>query len=61
MAEESRRLVNAGTHPDAIAVKGCKSSNGFTVKYLKGKADVTTNVTAGTIRPPYSPRARARS
>ncbi len=40
------RFVNAGTHSDAIAVKGCKSSSGFTVKYLKGTTDVTTTVTA---------------
>ena len=54
------RLVNAGTHSDAIAVKGCKSSSGFTVKYFKGKSNLTTKVTAGTIRPANSPLAPAR-
>ena len=44
------RFVNAGTHSDAIAVKGCKSSSGFTVKYFKGKTNVTTKVTAGTYK-----------
>lgn len=44
------RLVNAGTHSDAIAVKGCKSSSGLMVKYFKGTTDVTTEVTAGTYK-----------
>jgi uncharacterized membrane protein len=43
-------FVNAGTHSDAIAVHGCKSSSGFTVKYLLGTTDVTANVTAGTYK-----------
>jgi uncharacterized membrane protein len=42
------RFVNAGTHADAIAIKGCKSSTGFTIQYLKGTTDITANVTAGT-------------
>ncbi|HZO78816.1 MAG TPA: hypothetical protein VFB39_12305 [Solirubrobacteraceae bacterium] len=44
------RFVNAGTHSDAIAVHGCKSSTGFTVKYFKGSTNVTGNVTAGTYK-----------
>ena len=44
------RFVNAGTHSDAIAVKGCKSLSGLTVKYFKGTTDVTTEVTAGTYK-----------
>jgi hypothetical protein len=44
------RFVNAGTHSDAIAVKGCKSSNGFTVRYLKGTTNITANVSAGTYK-----------
>lgn len=44
------RLVNAGTHSDAIAVKGCNSLSGLTVKYFKGTTDVTTEVTAGTYK-----------
>jgi hypothetical protein len=44
------RFVNAGTHSDAIAVQGCKSSAGFTVKYFKGATNVTTAVTAGTYK-----------
>lgn len=44
------RFVNAGTRSDAIAVKGCKSSTGFTVQYFKGTTNVTTNVTAGTYK-----------
>jgi hypothetical protein len=44
------RFVNTGTHSDAIAVRGCKSSTGFTVQYLKGTTNVTANVTAGTYK-----------
>ena len=44
------RFVNAGTHSDAIAVHGCKSSSGFTVQYFKGTTNVTTGVTAGTYK-----------
>jgi hypothetical protein len=44
------RFVNAGNHSDAISVHGCKSSSGFTVKYLKGTTNVTTRVTAGTYK-----------
>jgi hypothetical protein len=44
------RFVNAGTHSDAIAVHGCKSSTGFTVKYFNGTTNVTTKVTAGTYK-----------
>ncbi len=44
------KFVNAGTHSDTIAVSGCKSSSGFTVKYFKGKTNVTTNVAAGTYK-----------
>lgn len=44
------RFVNAGSHSDAIAVKGCTSSAGFAVKYFKGTTNVTTSVTAGTYK-----------
>lgn len=44
------RFVNAGTHSDAIAVKGCKSLSGLTVKYFKATTDVTPEVTAGTYK-----------
>jgi hypothetical protein len=44
------RFVNAGTHSDALAVQGCKSSSGFTVRYFKGTTAVTTSVTAGTYK-----------
>ena len=44
------KFVNAGTNSGRIAVKGCKSSTGFTVQYLKGTTNVTTNVTAGTYK-----------
>jgi hypothetical protein len=46
------KFVNDGTHSDAIAIKGCKSSSGFTVKYFKGKTNITTNVTAGAYKTP---------
>ena len=52
------RFVNAGTHSDAIAVKGCKSSSGFTVNYSKGKTNVTTKVTAGTYKTGKARRGR---
>jgi uncharacterized membrane protein len=44
------RFANAGTHSDAIAIHGCKSTSGFTVQYLKGTTDVTATVTAGTYK-----------
>jgi hypothetical protein len=44
------RFANAGTHSDAIAVHGCKSTSGFTVQYFKGTTNVSTEVTAGTYK-----------
>jgi hypothetical protein len=42
------KLVNAVLRSDTLALKGCASSPGFTVRYLLGTTDVTAEVTAGT-------------
>jgi hypothetical protein len=54
------RFVNAGTHSEAIAVSGCKSSAGFTVKYFKGTTNVTSSVTAGTYKTATLPEGASR-
>lgn len=42
------KLVNAVLRSDTLALKGCASSSGFTVRYLRRSTDVTNAVTAGS-------------
>ena len=41
------KLQNDGDTSDALQAKGCRSSNGFRVSYLRGSTDVTSQVTSG--------------